>query len=214
MKILAVSDEEVSWIHSPQLAERCADVDMLISCGDLPFDYLAYIVGTLNKPAYFVHGNHDPGPSREDESKIPAPEGWVNLDLKRIRVGKLRLAGLNGCMRYKQNGHFQYTQNDQWLRAFWLAREMAPGFARTGHGSDIMVTHAPMRGIHDANDLAHIGFDAHKWLAKTFKPRLWLHGHQHRNYNPLQVGETQLGSTRIVNVHPYQILELEDGWNV
>ncbi len=64
------------------------------------------------------------------------------------------------------------------------------------------------------DDLAHIGFEAFNWLAKTFKPRLWLHGHEHRNYNPLQVGETQLGNTRILNVHPYRIIDLEDGWNV
>jgi hypothetical protein len=36
---------------------------------------------------------------------------------------------------------------------------------------------------------------------------LWLHGHQHRNYNPLQAGETRFGETRIINVHPYRILE-------
>ncbi len=214
MKILAVSDEEVSWIHSPALIERCADVDLIISCGDLPFDYLEYIVACLNKPAYFVHGNHDPAPDRGTEDKIPAPEGWVNLDLKRIRTGKLRLAGLNGCMRYKQNAQYQVHPERPVAAHILVGPRMAPGFARTGHGADIMVTHAPMRGIHDANDLAHIGFEAHKWLAKTFKPRLWLHGHQHRNYNPLQVGETQLGNTRIVNVHPYRILELEDGWNV
>ncbi len=215
MKILAVSDEEVSWIHSSQLEERCSDVDVIIGCGDLPFGYLEYIVSRLNKPAFFVHGNHDPAP-RQTGGDVQAamPEGWVNLDLRRIRLGKLRLAGLNGCHRYKQSGSYQYTQSDQWLRTFWLAREMAPGFARTGRGCDIMVTHAPMRGIHDSTDLAHIGFDAFKWLAKTFKPRLWLHGHQHRTYNPLQVGETQFGTTRIVNVHPFKILELDDVWSV
>lgn len=212
MKILAVSDEEVGWIDSPRLAERCADVDLIISCGDLPSDYLEYIASTLNKPCYFVHGNHDASPTQTDDSGSHArkrePEGWTNLDIQRVRLGDLRIAGLEGCHRYKPNRPYQYSQNDQWLRTFWLARKLAQGMARWGRGMDIMVTHAPLRGIHDASDIAHHGFDAFNWLAKSFKPRLWLHGHQHRNYNPLQAGETRLGETRIVNVHPFRILEL------
>ncbi|MCS6848628.1 MAG: metallophosphoesterase [Anaerolineae bacterium] len=203
MKILAVSDEIVSWIHSPQLAERCRDVDIVLSCGDLPNDYLEYIATMLGKPCFYVHGNHD----RSDQR---GPEGWINLDLQRYRLGTLRLAGLEGSPRYKPGAPFQYTQNDQWLRAFWLARKMAQGLARWGRGADIVISHAPLRGIHDGTDPAHIGFDAFNWLAQAFKPRLWLHGHQHRNYAPMQARETQLGETLVVNVHPYRILELPD----
>lgn len=203
MKLLAVSDEVVAWIHSPQLAERCQDVDIVLSCGDLPNDYLEYIATMLGKPCFYVHGNHD----REDRR---GPEGWINLDLQRYRLGALRLAGLEGSPRYKPGAPFQYTQSDQWLRAFWLARKMAQGLARWGRGADIVISHAPLRGIHDGSDPAHIGFDAFNWLVKAFKPRLWLHGHQHRNYAPMQARETQLDQTLIVNVHPYRILELPD----
>lgn len=207
MKLLAVSDEVVPWIHSPHLAERCADVDIVLSCGDLPVDYLEYIATTLNKPCFFVRGNHD---TDDDAGHKSRPGGWINLDLKRYRLAGLRLAGLEGCLRYKPHAPYQYTQSDQWLRAFWLARQMAAGFVRAGRGADIMITHAPLRGIHDGPDLAHTGFDAFNWLAKTFKPRLWLHGHQHRNYNPMQTTETRLGDTLVVNVHPYRLLELSD----
>jgi len=210
MRILAVSDEEVPWIHSGQLEERCANIDLIISCGDLPFDYLEYIVARLNKPAFYVHGNHDPSFQRGVESQKLEPEGWINLDVKRARLGNWRLTGLEGCHRYKSEGEYQYTQSEQWLRVFWLARQMAQGLARWNRGSDIMISHAPLRGIHDDKDMAHNGFEAFNWLAKTFRPRLWLHGHQHRNYNRLQTGETKLGDTLIVNVHPYRILDLND----
>ncbi|MCS7055840.1 MAG: metallophosphoesterase [Thermoflexales bacterium] len=203
MKILAVSDEIVSWIHSPQLAERCRDVDIVLSCGDLPNDYLEYIATMLGKPCFYVHGNHDCSDRR-------GPEGWINLDLQRYRLGTWRLAGLEGSPRYKPGAPFQYTQSDQWLRAFWLARKMAQGLARWGRGADIVISHAPLRGIHDGSDPAHVGFDAFNWLAKAFKPRLWLHGHQHRNYAPMQARETYLGETLVVNVHPYRLLELPD----
>lgn len=208
MKILAISDEIVPWIYGSQLEERCGDVDLIVSCGDLPYDYLEYIVARLNKPAYFVHGNHDSGPARGNETAKKDPEGWINLDVRRLRLGDLRIAGLEGCHRYKIEGSYQYSQNDQWLRTFWLGRQMAQGMARWGRGCDIMVSHSPMRGVHDATDTAHIGFDSFKWLAKAFKPRLWLHGHQHRNYNPLQAGETKVGDTLVINVHPFRLLEL------
>lgn len=203
MKILAVSDEVVSWIYSAQLVERCHDVDLVLSCGDLPNDYLEYIATMLGKPCFYVHGNHDRANQR-------GPEGWINLDLQRYRLGTLRLAGLEGSPRYRPGAPFQYTPQDQWLRVFWLARKMAQGLARWGRGADIVISHAPLRGIHDGTDLAHIGFEAFNWLAKTFKPRLWLHGHQHHNYAPMQPRETRLGETLVVNVHPYRILDLPD----
>jgi len=79
---------------------------------------------------------------------------------------------------------------------------------RHGYGVDIMVTHSPAYGIHDGPDYAHTGFEAFNWLIANFKPRLFLHGHQHRNYSPLASHDTQINSTRILNVHPYQILDV------
>ncbi|MCS7088958.1 MAG: metallophosphoesterase family protein [Thermoflexales bacterium] len=204
-KILAVSDEVVPWLHSPQLITQCADVDLIVSCGDLPPDYLEYLVSTLNKPALYVHGNHDERLGHV-EAELP---GWVNVDLRRVRVGTLHIAGLGGCLRYKPHASHQYTQAEQWLRAFWLAHSLARGLVQRGHGVDIMLSHAPLRGVHDGTDRAHIGFDAFVWLARTFKPRLWLHGHQHRAYDARQPAETYIGTTRVVNVHPYRILTLD-----
>ena len=39
---------------------REMEVDLIISCGDLPFEYLEFVMGAVNKPLYFVPGNHDP----------------------------------------------------------------------------------------------------------------------------------------------------------
>ena len=79
---------------------------------------------------------------------------------------------------------------------------------RRGYGVDIMVTHSPAYGIHDGPDIAHTGFEAYNWLITHFKPRLFLHGHQHRNYSPLRTGDTQVNATQIINIHPYRLLEV------
>jgi Icc-related predicted phosphoesterase len=201
MKLLAVSDEVVPWIHSAQIVERCRDVDIVVGCGDLPNDYLEFIATMLGKPCFFVHGNHD-------QVCAHRPGGCINLDLRTQRWGKLRLAGLEGSPRYKPGAPFQYTPTDQWLRAIRLAYKLLPGRLRRGRGADIILSHAPLKGIHDGSDLAHVGFAAFNWLARLAKPRLWLHGHQHRSYSPMQPRETRLGETLVINVHPYRILEL------
>lgn len=202
MKILAVSDEVVGWIYSPTLADRCADVDMVISCGDLPISYLDYIASTLNRPCFYVRGNHDHKEISERGPEKTAAEGWIDLDGAIHRECGLTLAGLEGCLRYRPNAAAQFSQREQRLRAYRLGIKML--FARP----DIFVAHAPPFGIHNGPDLAHTGFSAFNWVIDTYRPRLFLHGHQHRNYNPTQVGETVIGPTLVVNVHPYRILEL------
>jgi uncharacterized protein len=203
MKILAVSDEVVPWIYSQTLLERCGDVDLVISCGDLPIHYLEFIVSTLNKPCYYVRGNHDHFEvSDTDRAYKHAPEGWINLDQRVHTQNGMRLAGLEGCVMYRPNAAGQYTQHAQWLRAWRLAARMIFG------APHMFVAHAPPFGIHNGPDLAHTGFHTYNWVIQTFKPRLFLHGHQHRNYNPTQVGETVVDGTLVVNVHPYRILTI------
>ncbi|MEM5776020.1 MAG: hypothetical protein AAGU05_13545, partial [Anaerolineaceae bacterium] len=58
MKILSISDVELGIIYSSQIAERFYDVDLVISCGDLPYYYLEYVISALNVPLYHVRGNH------------------------------------------------------------------------------------------------------------------------------------------------------------
>ena len=210
MKILAVSDEVVDWLYSPAITTRCADVDMVISCGDLPIWYLEFISSALNVPCLLVKGNHDKHEIGEHGVIHSDAAGWVNLDRRRVREGGLVLAGLQGCMRYTLDSLFQYEQREQQLRALTLAPAMALPRLMRGRGMDIFVTHSPPYGIHDGVDRAHIGFSAFNWLISAFRPRLMLHGHQHRNYGPKSSGMTRVDKTLIVNVHPYRFITVSD----
>jgi Icc-related predicted phosphoesterase len=102
----------------------------------------------------------------------------------------------------------QYTQKEQWIRTGLLACKMLYSRVARGVGVDIMVTHSPAYGIHDGPDRAHTGFIAYNWLIDKFKPRLFIHGHQHRNYAPMQPYETIVNGTRILNIQPYRIITL------
>ncbi len=208
MKLLALSDEVVDWIYSPALLERCAGVDLVVGCGDLPMHYMEFVTSMLNVPSYYVRGNHDLYEIGEAGAIKTEPEGWINLDLQRRRVGGITLAGLEGCLRYKPHVPYQYSQRSQRLRAWWLLRTMIGPLLRGERGVDVLITHASPFGIHDATDLAHTGFLAYEWLIRVARPRYLLHGHQHRNYAPMQTRETRVLDTIVMNVHPYRVIEL------
>ena len=59
MKILCVSDQIDPLVYSSNIKERYKDIDFVISAGDLPMEYLDFIVSSLNKAVYFVFGNHN-----------------------------------------------------------------------------------------------------------------------------------------------------------
>ncbi len=59
IKILAVTDQVVESLYSANVKDRFGNVDLIISCGDLSYSYLDYLVTVLGKLVYYVHGNRD-----------------------------------------------------------------------------------------------------------------------------------------------------------
>ena len=78
---------------------------------------------------------------------------------------------------------------------------------RYGRYLDVLITHAPPRGIHDAQDVAHQGFRSYLALLRRYRPLLMIHGHQHV-YNRNDASVTDYYSTRIINTYGYRVLEL------
>lgn len=209
MKVLALSDEVVDFIYSPAVKERFGDVDLVLGCGDLPFYYLEYVVTVLNKPLYFVPGNHDARRQYMSDGRvISRAEGCINIDRAARNERGLLLAGLGGSIRYRPDGEHQYSQFEMMGRAASLAPRLWLNRLRYGRYLDILITHSPPFGIHDGGDLAHTGFGAFLTFVRQFRPRYLLHGHSHV-YRQDVVTRTQLGGTEIVNVYPYRLIEWE-----
>ena len=59
MKILCVSDQIDPLIYNQNARKNFHDIDMVLCAGDLPMDYVDFIVSVFNVPAYFVFGNHN-----------------------------------------------------------------------------------------------------------------------------------------------------------
>ena len=103
VKILCVSDTEMPQLHNAvNLRRQYSDIDMIISCGDMPPGYLDFITSIIGVPLFYVRGNHD---ERYDEE----PPGGIDLHRTVVEFRGLTLAGLEGSIRYN-NGDIQYTQ--------------------------------------------------------------------------------------------------------
>ena len=208
MKILAVTDKVVKSIYSAHIRKRFGDVDLVISCGDLPYSYLEFIVSMLNVPCFFVHGNHDRPQFGCDGQARCHPGGWINLDGRTVRAKGLTLAGFEGAVRYKPRGDYQYTEAEMSYKVWRMIPSFLINRLRYGRYLDILVTHAPPWGIHSGKDRAHQGFKAFLGLMKHFRPRYLLHGHKHV-YVPQKV-ETSYQETEVINVYPYRVIEWDE----
>jgi uncharacterized protein len=210
MKILALSDEVVEHIYSPRVKERFGDVNVVVGCGDLPDYYLEFVVSMLNVPLFHVPGNHDLSPSAAD--RMGAGEGALprdcgNLDGRVVREQGLLLAGLGGSVRYRPDGMNQYTQAEMGWRVLRMAPRLWLNRMRHGRALDVLIAHAPPKGIHDGTDPAHVGFVAFNRFVAHFRPRFLLHGHSHV-WRRDAVTATQVGATTVLNVCPYRVIEI------
>jgi Icc-related predicted phosphoesterase len=205
MRILAVADEVDRRLYGAGLSERMAP-DLIVGCGDLPGHYLDYLVSQLNAPLYAIHGNHDAPPTTEGASEFDAAgASWIGG--RAVNVKGVLMAGFDGCVRYNR-GAYQSTQTQMRASVGALVPWLWLNKLRYGRFLDVLITHAPPRGIHDQADPAHAGFDAFRWLIETFQPRYHLHGHVHV-YDRRNVCVTQVGRTEVVNVYPYRELTLD-----
>jgi uncharacterized protein len=211
LRVLAVSDEVDQRIYSSSIRDRMGDVDMVISCGDLPASYLEFLSDALHRDVYYVLGNHAEEITRTGAQGVPRhPEGCINVGFKVVHDARtgLIIAGLPGSLRYSETDPVQFTEFQMKLHMLRMAPRLIWNRFRHGRAMDVLVTHAPPRGVGDREDHAHRGFESMHRFIKWARPRWHLHGHIHlydRTIDPSQV----LYDTTVVNVYPYQRLELD-----
>ncbi len=233
MKILCVSDYVDPLIYNQNVKDVYSDVDLILCAGDLPMDYIDFIVSVFNKPTYFVFGNHDlkeyhlyHKDSRLDNLhlvknyeqaihghgatylgfKAFANENLLVEDPKTGRKTPLLIAGASGTSRYN-NGLCQFTDSQMKFKLLKLVPKLIYNKLKYGRYLDIFMTHASPRHIHDHEDPCHIGFECYNWFLQRFKPVYMVHGHIHL----YDLREERIGKyydTTVVNAYAHYVIEL------
>ena len=196
MKIMLISDEEDRGLWDYFKKEKLEGADLILSAGDLKAVYLSFLVTLANRPLLYVHGNHD-----GSYDKWP-PEGCDCIDDKLVTINGVRILGLGGSMLYN-GGPYQYTEKQMRWRIWKLQ-----GKIRRAGGVDIVVTHAPIRGYGDQDNLPHRGFEAFLPLLDKWKPKYLVHGHVHQRYGTGWERTRQYGETTIINACGKTFIEL------
>lgn len=198
MKILAVSDTIEKSLYTDFQADRFPKVDLVLSCGDLPPEYLSFLSSAFQSPLFYIRGNHD------IRYEAGPPPGCTDVHDKIVRFGPINILGLEGS-RWYNGGPNQYTENQmkkiiRGLRwKIWWRR-----------GIDLVITHAPPRHVHDAEDRCHKGFKAFQWLITRYAPAYFLHGHIHACFSHPDERITVVGQTRVINTCGHYFFDIDE----
>jgi Icc-related predicted phosphoesterase len=210
VRVLVIADEEAPNLHYQALRDLAPD--LVLSAGDLSWDYVEYVASSVDAPVVFVPGNHDPEVERARRGRngtytanglpcdSPRPHGATNADVRVVATAGLRIAGLGGCVRYRPGPH-QYTQRQYDARAQRLLR-------RAGRNArvDVLLTHAPPLGLGDGDDKPHEGIAALHRLLERLRPSWHVHGHIHPYGQTMP--DRHVGPTTIRNVVPWRLIDV------
>jgi len=144
----------------------------------------------------YILGNHD---IRYEESP---PVGCQNIDRRLVRFKGREILGLSGS-RWYNGGLNQYTEPEMKKRInglrFYLWRKGGP---------DIVITHAPPRHVHDAEDPCHKGFRSFNSLIEKYSPTHFIHGHIHSFFENDTDRITTVNSTQVINSYGFYVFKI------
>ena len=191
------------------IRERFGKTDVAISCGDLPFPYLEYVISMLDIPLYYVHGNHlTIIETPQDELRLHPWGGAKHAPQESFmtRLTTCLIGGIEGSLQIQQRSQSIFTIPNVVDGSGNGAQDAAEQVALRSLSGLLSLVTVPQRAFMLKSDYAHRGVHAFRWLLRWFSPKLHLHGHVHL-YMPNQPRETIFHQTRVVNA--YKFIELE-----
>jgi Icc-related predicted phosphoesterase len=233
MKILAVSDNPSQSLETliSRYPERFKDVRLLVSCGDLDREYLEFLADGLRRDLFFVYGNHAGEGWHECETGRFAEEGF--LGKLRTSTGKILrhiagkadmhgrveifgdyiITGFGGSQWYSGQDN-QYSEREmsryvrraeRKIRWYRLLDRLAGHRLRRV----IVISHAPVKDVHDQPDVCHRGFKCFRDFIEHVSPLVWIHGHIHIP-DTRQNQVSRVGRTTVINAYGCRIINIEN----
>ena len=196
MRILAVADDESKYYYEHYSPGKLDDIDLILACGDLNRVYLEFLTTMASCPVLYVRGNHD------DILIDDPPGGCICIEDTVFEYNGLRIAGLGGSFKYRE-GKNTFTEAEMEKRVRKLRRAI-----RKHGGIDILVTHAPARGLNDFDSISHRGFEAFVHFMEKYHPVYLVHGHIHKNYGVHIPQRSEWNGTTIINAYEHCIFQV------
>ena len=195
MRILSVSDVVVPELVGADSPIDTGSIHLILGCGDLPPEYLVRLKAKYDVPLYYILGNHD---IRHEL----VPQGCTNITGRIVDDGDYTFLGFSGSRWYNGNPN-QYREREMraQIRRLWFPLWRLKRL-------DVLVTHAPPRHIHDAEDRCHRGFSCYRDFIRRYKPRFFIHGHIHRFFNTPADRLSVVDGTKVMNSYGYHIFEI------
>lgn len=202
LKVLSVSDRIDSQLLEKETYEKYKDIDLILSCGDLPYYHIEKLFQIYEVPVLYVRGNHDPRVEYGKSGPIYGPRGGIDLHNRVVILNGLIFAGFEGSLPYK-DGPFLFSQSEMWQFVLGMVPRLVWNKLVHGRFLDVVIAHSPPFGIHDDDSNVHGGFKAFRWLIKIFKPAYFFHGHIHV-YTDEQIIETVVEKTKVINTYGHR----------
>ena len=197
MKILAIADEEARYYYDCYRPGCLDEFDLILACGDLKAKYLEFLATMAKCPLLYVRGNHD------DRFSTQPPEGCICIEDTIYEYKGIRILGLGGSYRDRP-GENLYTEKQMKRRIYKVSFQLW-----RKKGFDILLTHAPAYGVNDLDNIAHRGFESFIYLLEKYKPKYFIHGHVHRNYDHRIPQISTFGDTIVINAYEYCKVDYE-----
>ena len=195
MKILVIADVEAKYYYDYYIPGKLDEFDLILACGDLKKRYLEFIATMAHCPVLYVRGNHD------DCLIVDPPGGCVCIENQIYEYKGIRILGLGGSYRYR-SGKNMYTEKQMKNRIHRISYLLWKK-----KGIDILLTHAPAFGLNDMDGISHRGFECFFNLLEKYKPRFFIHGHVHLNYDCKKPRVSKYGVTTVINAYEFYKLD-------
>ena len=166
---------------------RNHNADVCFLLGDLSARDIAIIKAqVVGVPIYGVLGNHD-------GFDLYCRSGVENIHGKVVEIKGVKIAGIQGSLRYKYSEAPLYTDDE------------SVEIAEAMEAADILISHDGPKFLHGINDYAHSGLQGVTHYCEKHNTPLNIHGHHHDNTkNVLENGTTSICCYRV------QIIDTED----
>jgi Icc-related predicted phosphoesterase len=192
MRVIAFSDLHGSWTGAQDIIAAAADADVVIGAGDfcnmrrgLPEAMAA--LEPIAAKAVLVAGN------AESAEELRAATTARVLHGEAATVAEIRLFGLGYAVPVTPFGSWSCD----------LSEETAEAMLAALTSVDILITHAPPKGLGDRTSSgAHVGSLAIRAAIERVQPRFALCGHIHDSWGTVGM----IGATTVMNLGPKPVV--------